>query len=315
MMKVYLEYEKFREILLEVLREIFGYAAVVVRKICKDNDVEREAFCIRPKDEKDVEIPLAYPEDCYRDYMECGISLKQCVKRIVDMQKQMEQKSILSQTKYKLMDWDSIKTEIYPILLSTELNRKSPKGVIKRELMDLSIVYVVRLVMGEGCCCQIKITEPMLKSYGISVMELHNQAVLNVKKDGYKFQRMEDMILGVLNEQEETKERIDPASECWPVDEAEETKMYVLTNSLRMFGAAGILDREFLKDKLGEKNYYMLPSSVHEMIFVPAVEGADWKALNCMVREVNASEVLEEERLSDHCYFYEGKTGKLRTCA
>lgn len=91
--------------------------------------------------------------------------------------------------------------------------------------------------------------------------------------------------------------------------------MYVLTNSLRMFGAAGILDRKFLKDKLGEKNYYMLPSSIHETIFVPAVEGADWKTLNCMVREVNEKEVSEEERLSDHCYFYEGKTGELRSCA
>ncbi len=313
-MKEYMGYEKYRTDLLGALKERFGDEAVTVRNIYKNNDTEKEAFCICSEGEIDGEMPLIYPADCYRDYMECGISLKQCVEGIADTQNQMKQENIFSRMKHKLTDWDSIKSEIYPMLLSTELNQKSLEGVVRRKWMDLSIVYAVRLVTGEGCC-QIKVTEWMLKSFGISAIELHNQALLNMKEDGYKLWKMEDIIFGVLNEQEETRETIEPVPECSPADETEKVRMYVLTNSLRMFGAAGILDREFLKDKLGEKNYYMFPSSIHETIFVPAVKEADWKALNCMVREVNESEVLEEERLSDHCYFYEGKTGKLRSCA
>lgn len=181
--------------------------------------------------------------------------------------------------------------------------------------MDFSIVYAVRLMIGEGYRCQVKITERMLIFYGVSVTKLHNQALLNMKRDGYKLWRMEDIVLGILNEREEEREKIAPAPECRSVDKPERLGMYVLTNSIRMFGAAGILDREFLKDKLGEKDYYILPSSVHEIIFIPAVEEMSWEALNCIVREVNESEVPEEDRLSDHCYFYEGKTGKFRSCA
>ena len=100
-----------------------------------------------------------------------------------------------------------------------------------------------------------------------------------------------------------------------PMEKSKKLEMFVLTNSLRMFGAAGILDIEFLKEKLGEKDYYILPSSLHETIIVPAAENVDCEALNNMVKEINGCEVSEEERLSDHCYFYEGKSGKLRSCA
>lgn len=314
-MEEYMGYEKYRTALLGALKEKFGDRAVTVRNIYKNNDTEKEAFCIRPEGETDGEGALVYPGDCYRDYMECGISLKQCVEGIIDTQNQMKQENIFSRMKYKLTDWGSIKSEIYPMLLSTELNQKSLEGMVRRKWMDLSIVYAVRLMAGEGCCCHVKITKQMLESYGVSVKELHKQALLNMKMDGYGFCEIEDMILNLSNAQKEAEKNIEPVSNHRSAGERKKLGMLILTNSLRMFGAAGVLDWEFLKNKLGEKDYYMLPSSVHETIFVPAVEGADWKALNCMVREVNEKEVSEEERLSDHCYFYEGKTGELRSCA
>ena len=56
-------------------------------------------------------------------------------------------------------------------------------------------------------------------------------------------------------------------------------------------------------EKLGN-DFYVLPSSVHECLVVPADKKFDASDLTRMVREVNATEVLPEERLSNRVYRY-----------
>ena len=55
-MEEYMGYEKYRADLLKLLKEKFGGSSVIVRNIRKNNDVEREAFCIRrePQNEKEM---------------------------------------------------------------------------------------------------------------------------------------------------------------------------------------------------------------------------------------------------------------------
>lgn len=50
----------------------------------------------------------------------------------------------------------------------------------------------------------------------------------------------------------------------------------------------------------------MLPSSVHEVLVVPKMDGTTLDAMDKMVREVNATTVAEEEQLADHAYEFEG---------
>lgn len=315
-MEEYMGYEKYRTALLEALKEKFGGSSVVVKSVRKNNDVEREAFCIcrEPQNEKEM-IPI-YPEECYRDYMVQGITLNQSVERIVEIQERMERENLFSGMRDKLLDWESVKSNIYPMLLSTEMNRDNLKGIVRRKWMDLSIVYIVRWNVGEDGCCKVKITEQMLNAYGVSKKELHEHALLNMKMDGYGTWYVEDILQDIIDRQKKAQNNMEPVLGYQPMEKSKKLEMFVLTNSLRMFGAAGILDIEFLKEKLGEKDYYILPSSLHETIIVPAMEEGEmmWKELNKMIKEINEFEVPEEERLSDHCYYYEGRTGKLRSC-
>lgn len=313
-MEEYMGYEKYRADLLKSLKEKFGGPSVVVSNIRKNNDVEREAFCIckEPQNEKEM-IPI-YSEDCYRAYMAQGITLNQCVERIAEIQERVERENIFSMMRHKLMDWESVKFNIYPMLLSTELNRDNLKDIVRRKWMDLSIVYIVRWNVGEDGCCNVKITEQMLDSYGVSARELHEQALLNMKMDGYGIWYVEDILLDIMEKQKKAQNNMEPVVRYQLMGKSKKLRIFVLTNSLRMFGAAGILDIEFLKDNMGGMNFYILPSSLHETIIVPAMEKMMWKELNKMIKEINESEVSKEERLSDHCYLYEGKAGKLRSC-
>jgi hypothetical protein len=88
----------------------------------------------------------------------------------------------------------------------------------------------------------------------------------------------------------------------------------VLTNKIRNFGAAVILYNgclemiaEFLQD-----NYYILPSSVHEVIIVAEAE-SPWGGvgLSEMVAEINRTQVDAEDILSDYAYYYDRDKKKL----
>ena len=82
--------------------------------------------------------------------------------------------------------------------------------------------------------------------------------------------------------------------------------MFVLTNSLRSFGAICILyeDVLFHIGNLLRENYYILPSSIHEVIIIPESQAPCKETLNEMITEINETQVEIEDVLSDHVYYY-----------
>ena len=60
-----------------------------------------------------------------------------------------------------------------------------------------------------------------------------------------------------------------------------------------------------------EEDFYILPSSIHEVILVPASAGISVAEMEKMVCEINETQVEEEEVLSNRAYYYECDTGKL----
>ena len=93
---------------------------------------------------------------------------------------------------------------------------------------------------------------------------------------------------------------------------AEDKMMYVISNEQKVNGAASIIYSDAL-EKLSEKlgtDLYILPSSIHETIAISANFGTP-EELAQMVREVNATQVSQEEQLSDHVYKYDAKTKTL----
>ncbi len=87
----------------------------------------------------------------------------------------------------------------------------------------------------------------------------------------------------------------------------EATPMHVLTNDKCYLGACCILYPDVLKeisDRLND-NLFLLPSSIHEMLLVPASFVKEPAALRETVHEVNLTEVAQDEILSDSIYFYD----------
>lgn len=81
-----------------------------------------------------------------------------------------------------------------------------------------------------------------------------------------------------------------------------ETPLYVVTNAAKYRGAANILDRKSLIKALGHGDFIVIPSSIHEVLILPAEEYDNLSDLAQMVKEINASQVAPEEQLGDTVY-------------
>ena len=93
--------------------------------------------------------------------------------------------------------------------------------------------------------------------------------------------------------------------------------MFVLTNQNRYYGAACLVYPDMLEviGEMLQDDFYILPSSVHEVIFLGKNGCMDSAALNEMIEEVNRTQVDEEEWLSDHAYLYDRKSKKFISIA
>ena len=58
-------------------------------------------------------------------------------------------------------------------------------------------------------------------------------------------------------------------------------------------------------------DFYILPSSVHEVLLIPADNQISMSTLSSMVRDVNSSQLAREEILSDHVYYYSLETDQI----
>lgn len=194
-----------------------------------------------------------------------------------------------------LEDYEEIKDRIVYRLINREANEKMLKDVPFVPYLDLAIVFYVLLEVNHFGTATMAICNEHLKIWKISEKELFRQAEKNTSvllRD--EFQTM-SAVIEELTSQEILSE--------------EEDVMYVLSNQIRSYGASAILYQGRL-EAIGmylKSNYYVLPSSVHEVIVIPENEAMGIQSLSAIVQEINQTQVQEEEVLSNHAYYYDRK--------
>lgn len=302
-----MDYKEFKEKMLEELQGFYGDSAEVdIVKMQKYNGVQHDGIRIRMKGDGSSVMPVIRLDELHEEYYRGGMEMEDCVQAALQTLKDNEIPEGVERFTERIRDWSYVRENVYPILLSTEDNQELLQTLVSVPMLDLSVAYIIRLKTMGGFDGSIKMSGELLEIYGISKEQLHKQAMENLVKDGYKFQDLYSLIWN------------QPASEGFdeaPVDGNVDEKMYVLTNASSTFGAAGILNKELLKKFAGEQDYFILPSSIHETLFVPANGRLGKEAFDDMVSEMNGIVVRAEEKLADHSYYYDAKAGEIRMCA
>ena len=195
----------------------------------------------------------------------------------------------------KLMDWDWVKDR-----LQLCIQRKGNEDIVKEDFLDLEMY--VRVKVSDGGSFKVKPVH--LEKYGIEKETLFIVAK-ECTENWFTCQTMFDMLKSLMPENLNDFDDFD-------VNMMGAVPMYVLTNESKTHGASVMCFEKKLKivaDKLND-DLYILPSSIHEIIVVPA-KGNEEERLTEMVKKVNATQVDEEEQLSNHIYYYDRAANKV----
>lgn len=302
-----MKFEEFKENVVARLQEIYGASTrIETSMVIKNNGRKYNGLYIFLDDRDSTSTPVLNLDDVYDAFEDGRMDMEECIQNVYRQREALKSSMEMAAFAKSAKDWEQVKDKVYPILLSTEENGELLEKLVSTPMLDLSVAYVIRGGMIDGSCASIKVSKELLKRYCISSEQLHQQAMENMEKDGYGFRDLWSLIMEMTG-MEETEE----------VQNLHKPEMYVLTNREKLYGAAGILNSRLIREFAGDRDFIILPSSVHEVLFIPVNDDADKDRAfyDDMVTKVNEEEVEVEEKLSDHSYYYDATAGEIRICA
>ena len=254
------------------LPEMYRDAEVVVIEHRKINSCYT-GLTIYPKDS--VASPVINLTQMYQDHAhdmtEVMKHIENTLLTLPDNVKKMDVSDIL--------DYESIKEKLFLRVSSIKKNAAFLKNVPYIAVEDLALTFHILVGQDEQDMASATVTHQMLKDYGVCIETLY-------------------------------KDTVQSSMTLFPARFIDTILMTVVTNDKGINGAASLFYPGIM-DKIGSEivygNYYILPSSIHEVLVVPdtIIESPD--ELKQIIKAVNKEAVAPEEQLSDELYYYDTK--------
>lgn len=257
-----------------------GYKAEAKETI--KNGVIFEGIIIR---NEDIIAPVIYTEQLLRDAEEKGKSISEVVSDIINVYEESRHREIPIE---ELMNRDRFLNNVF-----IGLQRASEEQLVKKptEFDGIEAYLYVRGMKDSSGIYSVKVTQGYLDHTGVDIKEAWKAARENTYAEA-EMRSMASVMADMCGIPEEEVPETDNA-------------LYVVSNRCKMKGASAILDRDMLRGfakRHGVNELVVLPSSIHEMLVLPFDTSIDIDAMSEMVREINATKVSPEERLTDRAY-------------
>lgn len=269
------------EHILEYVRKP-GEKKVTIRQVTKNNNISLTGLCIGTEEE--VCQPIVYVDSFYEDYQK-GVDLGEILCRIGTLYENSRADCPIEPGLYR--DYSHMKNHLFFRLVNYEKNKEQLKDCPCERIEDLAVTYRWFAHHDRDGMASALIRDQDLKLWGITKEQLKQDAQENTEK----------VFPSLLR----------PMEQIFPQMDGGKGKLYVLSNQEGLNGAGAVLYDGVLEKFCDEIHggFYILPSSIHEVLLVPEEEGSDPSALAELVKEVNRTVVDEDEVLSDRVYYYE----------
>ena len=207
----------------------------------------------------------------------------------------------------KAFSFENIKDKIVYRLINYKQNKETLTQIPYIRFHDLAIVFYIQFDIADSANASCAITNAHLDLWDKTTNEIYTHAQQNTRRIfPFSLIPMDSFLLNML-------------SFCEGIDSSELQKLMtpgfeILTNTNKLFGAACILyDHvlELIGMKLQE-NYYIIPSSTHEVLILRESDAKHIPSLSYMIQDVNSEAVADEDVLTDHPYYYDCSTGILQ---
>lgn len=284
--------ENFKQEVLERLskEKQFQDCQLEINEFKKVNGVTLQGLSIAKP--KDGISPVIYLDDFFQEY-KSGKDFNSILSNIASTLNSIDPSDLVMYQ--NLSNFKLYRNKIFPKIIKTEGNEDFLKGKAYLPFLNLSILFYIDYIGNRS----VDITNQMLNIWNIEINDLFEIAKQNIEMQ-YIFLSMNQVLYEIINE--DTQSKID-----------KDDTMYVLSNYNRHYGAGTMVNESILQSVFHnlEQNFYILPSSVHELIIVRAMEDVEVEGLKQMVMDVNADFVDKKEILSYDLYMYDGKAQKV----
>lgn len=275
---------------------------VEIVKSLKNNGVTLVGISISKKEEQ--VIPSIYLETYYEKYLN-GKPMESIVQELLCIYEKCKVESPVMED--ELIGFEKVKQNIYYKLVNLEKNEELLKSLPYIPYQDLAVVFYILVSKEEAGIASIPVNKKLMRRWGMDrAEELFEIASANTQRlFAPSIQYMGRFIQELENpfEYEEAQE--------------DEMELYIATNCSHVNGASVILYENLLQEfaRKVQRDFFVLPSSIHELLFVPILEYMEPDELKGMVCEVNQLVVSEEDILSDSVYRYYADQRCLRVVA
>ena len=296
--------EVFTEIIKSEMEKIYSSKCKVdVLNVVKNNGLHLTGITICNRESNMA--PTIYLDGYFADYKD-GRTMENICKEIVQVyEKNKVQKDFSLE---QVTDFKNVKDRICFKLVNREKNAELLADAPYVEYQDLAVVFYILVSKDKSGITSITVRNSLMNMWGMDADILYHLAKKNTQRlfRGRVSSMMEVMTEIIYDSADALDEEMMETFFDMNVYEDSAFPMYVATNVFKMNGACILLYDGVLKkfaEKIGS-DFYILPSSVHEVIFVPANGDMDARYLIQMVRKVNATEVAPDEVLSNNVYIY-----------
>lgn len=281
----------------EKLMKWFGEGTEIrLQEVRKNNNVILQGILIQ-KPGSNIS-PTIYIDEFYEMY-EDGVCIDEIVERIIKVYERGEVKTNIDMEFFR--DFEQVKDRIVYRLINADKNQELLKNIPHILFLDLAICFYYAFYddeLGEG---MILIHNSHMEMWQTNHQELMRLAQRNTS----------ELFEPVFITLDSVIENMYVLRETEP--EPNNKGFFVVTNKQKNQGAACILYSGML-ERLAEKldgSYYMIPSSIHEVIVFRDTGETDVRYLQEIIEEANTSQVMVEDVLSDHPYYYDRIAKKL----
>lgn len=279
---------------------------VILTEIAKNNGVMSEIMTIRREGENTA--PVFYMRDIYEQYLR-GADADDLIEQMIVICRQCNDYAFPVTGEW-FEAFENISDKIILRVVNYEKNRQRLEHCPFIRQLDLALTFRVLIEEEKNQIGTVLVTDDLMKRWQVTDSELYELAVDNMQClwEGV-LEPVQDMIFEMADAQlsQEYSTFLEENQG------AKEMPLYVLTNEIRLNGAAVLFYTDCLKHFAAsvERDVFVLPSSIHEVLLIPADEGVSAWDMRQVVEAVNHQLVSEEEVLSNHVYRYLYSSDKL----
>ena len=300
--KTHMDYESFKEKFIEdVSDRLYEQGAEVnisVHEVNKLNE-SYEAITVTPEGSN---IGVNVGIDKFYGAYENGTPYEDVVDKAVDVVAH----GIAQRPEFdidSLTDYSQMKEKLAMEVVSAEANKDLLETVPHKNMEDMAVVYRFVLSSDDDGRASILVTNQIIESMGVTPEQLHADALENAPHiKPAEIRGMSEVMAELVGPEQAEMMGIVPMD---PKDE----QMFVATVPDKVHGA-GVLAYQDFMDQAAERvggDFFILPSSIHEILIVPDNGQMNLKTLEDMVKDVNATQVAPADKLTDSVYHYDSK--------